>query len=490
MQWRTSYYRSRPVVGVARAESMRLFYLLGVLLLPLLAGAAAPGDSVLVEDVLLIGHKKTRPRVVFREMNFGRGDRVAVADFPEIVGQAYNNLMNTGLFASVTIGYDTLALTGERPLIVSVVMRETWYIYPVPVFELADRNFNVWWTEENRSLDRVNVGGKLTYYNATGRRDRLRVGFTTGYTRALEASYRLPYLNRAGSIGLEVSYSNLRRREQNYLTRMNRQEFYEDPDSFVYRRSQAGVSLTYRRRIFIRHELSVGRRQSRIADTIARVLNPEFYGGGRSGQKYFRIGYDFTNDRRDIRNYPWKGKLLSVGIAKEGLGIYGERDGLEVHGDYSRFVPFGRQRYSLNYGVSGKYSLIRTRQPFLENRAIGFGNRGLIGYQFYVVDGLDMLIWRIGLRRELFKTKLDLGKLVFIDAFRYVPLRLLFNVQLNQGLANAPFADNSNRLNNTLLTGVGAGIDAVLFYDMVAGLQYNRNHLGEGGVYLNVNLSF
>ncbi|MBB4079936.1 outer membrane protein assembly factor BamA [Lewinella aquimaris] len=467
---------------------MRLTAIILLLLFPLLA-QAGPGDSVLVEEVILLGHRKTRPRVVYREMTFGRGDKLALDDFDHDVGRSYNNLMNSGLFASVDLEYDSTQVRGGGSVTITVRMRETWYIYPVPVFELADRNFNVWWTEEERSLDRVNVGGKLTYYNFTGQRDRLKLGFTTGYTRSLQASYRLPYLNRAGSIGMEIEFSNLRRREQNYLTLDNRQEFYFNPDAFVYRRSNLDLSLSYRKKIYVSHHLSIGWRQSEVADTIGSVLNPEFYGGGRTQQKYFRLAYDFQNDRRDIRNYPWKGKFLSVGIAKEGLGIYGQRDGLEIHGDYRKFVPFGK-RYSLNYAIAAKYSLIRTRQPFLENRAIGFGNNGLIGYQFYVVDGLDMLIWRLGVRRELIKTKVDLGKLVFIDAFRYIPLRVLVSLQFNQGIANAPFVDGTNRLNNNLLTGMGAGIDLVLYYDMVAGVQYNRNHLGEDGVYLNLNLSF
>ncbi|MCP9235014.1 hypothetical protein [Lewinella sp. JB7] len=467
---------------------MRLVAIILLLFAPLLSWAA-PGDSLTVAEVELIGHRKTRPRVVFREMTFGRGDRLAVDDLDRVVARSYNNLMNSGLFASVEITYDSTQVRAGGQVAFTVRMRETWYIYPVPVFELADRNFNVWWTEENRSLDRVNVGGKLTYYNFTGQRDRLKLGFTTGYTRSLQAGYRLPYLNRAGSVGMELEFSYLRRREQNYLTLDNRQIFYSDPDAFVYRRSNADLTINYRKKIYVSHYLSFGWRQSEIADIIGRVLNPEFFGGGRTQQKYFRIAYDFQNDRRDIRNYPWKGKYFSVGIAKEGLGIYGQRDGLEVHGDYREFIPFGK-RYSLNYGVAAKYSLIRTRQPFLENRAIGFGNNGLIGYQFYVVDGLDMVIWRLGLRREFIKTKLDLGKLVFIDAFRYIPLRILGSVQFNQGIANAPFVDGTNQLNNNLLTGMGASIDFVLYYDMVAGVQYNRNHLGEDGVYLNLNLSF
>ena len=466
---------------------MKLRLALLLLLLPLFC-VAGPGDSVRVDEVILLGHRKTRPRVIYREMTIARGDRIASEDLAYEVGRSYNNLMNTGLFASVDMTYDTAHLDeGYTTLLVS--MRETWYIYPVPVFELADRNFNVWWNEQGRSLDRVNVGGKLTHYNVTGQRDKLKVGLTTGYTRSLEAGYSFPYLNRAGSIGLSADVGFFRRREQNYLTRDNQQLFYSDPNRFVYRSAGANLTLSYRRRIYVSHAVQLGYRYGRVADTIAHDLNPEFYGGGRASQEFFRFGYDFQNDRRDVRNYPWKGMFFLAGFSKDGLGIFGERDGMEVHADYRRFVPFGK-RWSFNYGLAGKYSLIRTRQPFLENRAIGFGSNGLTGYQFYVVDGLDMLIWRLGVRRELFRTKLDLGKLVFIDAFRYIPVRVLVSMQFNQGFANAPFVDGSNALNNTLLTGFGASLDFVLYYDMVGGLQYNRNHLGEDGIYLNFNFSF
>ena len=101
-----------------------------------------------------------------------------------------------------------------------------------------------------------------------------------------------------------------------------------------------------------------------------------------------------------------------------------------------------------------------------------------------------MAIWRFGIRRELFKTDLDLGKLVFIPAFRYIPVRVLLAFQFNQGISNSPFVDESNELNNTLLTGASLGLDVVLFYDMVGSLQYNRNHLGEGGVFLALSLNF
>lgn len=450
--------------------------------------AFAPPDTVEIAEIFLLGHKRTRSSVIFREMTFGKGARIPADKLEEEMAASYSALMNTGLFASLEISHaDTLLGLGRVTVTISI--RETWYLYPVPVFSLADRNFNFWWRDQGRSLDRVNVGAKLTYYNFTGRRDRFKLGYTTGYTEQYEAAYRLPYLNKQGNLGVEFRFNYLRRREQNYATADNQQLFYRDPDNFVYRRTDLDLAFTYRRKLYVSHRLQMGYRDSEIADTIARQLNPAFFGNGRGSLEFLRLEYRYINDRRDVRNYPWKGFYLEASLVKEGLGITGERSGLTGGISFSKFWPLS-EKLALNAGLATKYSFIRSQQPFLENRAIGFDNNSLVGYQFYVVDGLDMAIWRVGLRRQLLKGKTDLGKLVFIDAFRYIPYRVLFAIQLNQGYANAPFIEASNQLNNRLLTGGSVGLDLVLFYDMVGSIQYNRNHLGEDGIFLALNLNF
>ncbi len=317
----------------------------------------------------------------------------------------------------------------------------------------------------------------------------MKLGYQIGYTREYEASYDLPYLNRAQNLGWRFKISRQKRREQNYQTFNNQQSFYEDRDNFVYRRAQAETAFTYRRRLYTSHAFLVGFNEERIADTIAEVLNPDFFGAGRNQQRFFRFEYEFRIDRRDVRNYPWNGKYLRFRLNKDGLGLLGERNGFTLWGDYRKYTPLG-EKTSLNTSFAFKYSLVRTRQPFLENRAIGFGSNGLVGYQFYVIDGLDMAIVRTGIRRELFRSRLDLGKLVFIDAFRYIPWRVLASAQVDQGWANAPFdSEEENPLANKWLIGGSAGLDLVLFYDMVVGFHYQRNQLGEGNFLLRLDLN-
>ncbi|MEL6803390.1 MAG: BamA/TamA family outer membrane protein, partial [Bacteroidota bacterium] len=425
------------------------------------AGAQSMADSVYVELVEIIGHKKTKPGVIFREMPFGRGDCLPLADIDGLIQEAQDNLMNTGLFTRAEIKVAKWESPGNR-VTFELLIEEAWYIYPVPVFELADRNFNVWWSEQNRSLDRVNFGLKFTHYNFSGRRDRLKLNFQYGYTREYAIGYRLPYLGRKQNFGLEVNWAFARRREQNYATQNNTQLFYEDRDRFVYRRSDLRTTLSYRKKLYTRHNFSVGWRHEEIADTIAQELNPNFFGAGLNRQDFLSLEYQFEHDRRDIRAYPWAGEYVRFRLNKAGLGILGERSGLTFRGDYRRYMPIGN-KYSFSTGIALKYSLIRSRQPFLDNQALGFGNNTMVGYQFYVIDGLDMLILRAGLRRELFDTEIRLPNLVFIEAFRRIPIRMMASVQLDQGWVNMPFRAESNALANGWLTGIAAGLDMVVY---------------------------
>lgn len=87
-------------------------------------------------------------------------------------------------------------------------MQEAWYIFPVPIFEWIDRNFNVWWVEQHRDLDRINLGIDFTHINLAGRRDRLNFQAKYGYVRQYGLKYAFPYLNKAKTLGLDgqVSY--------------------------------------------------------------------------------------------------------------------------------------------------------------------------------------------------------------------------------------------------------------------------------------------
>ncbi len=133
-------------------------------------------------------------------------------------------IMNTGLFNRAQISYQAWkGETNEVQLLVTV--EEMWYLYPIPVFELADRNFNVWWVDQKRSLDRTNYGVDFAHINLTGRKDKLKGSVKYGYTRKYALSYSMPYLNKAQTLGAFAGVGYWRNREINYRTTDSRSSF-------------------------------------------------------------------------------------------------------------------------------------------------------------------------------------------------------------------------------------------------------------------------
>ena len=160
-------------------------------------------DYVVVDEVSFSGNKRTKAATILREMNFSAGDTLLLKDLPEQLETNRKLILNTTLFTLVKVNVSEWG--NDNHIIVSIILQEQWYLFPFPIFELADRNFNVWWSEQNRALDRVNIGLRLTHYNFTGRRDKLKLTTQFGYTQKYELDYSLPYFNKKQTLGFNTN---------------------------------------------------------------------------------------------------------------------------------------------------------------------------------------------------------------------------------------------------------------------------------------------
>lgn len=469
---------------------LRLCLLAGWFYPLLLAGqvseAVWPDSGVWqVQRISISGLKHTKEAVVRRELPFEEGDTIAGSQLANKLKEGQLQLMNTGLFRKAEIT-PLPSSEGSQSLSFEISLKEGWYVFPVPIFELADRNFNVWWVEQERSLERINVGLEFTHENFTGWRDRFKIGFKYGYTRSFNLGYRFPYLNRARTLGMSLDVSLARNRELNYATLADKQLFYKDESTFVYRRARFGAGLTYRRRLYTTHQLLATYYYNQVDERVALELNPNFLGEGRSKQRYLSLVYSFTHDKRDIRPYPWSGYLLAGALEVDGLGIFPDRNDITWTTRTEKYLPFS-DRWSMGVQARTKLSLIRQRQPYNDNRALGFGGSYVFGYEYYIIDGLDLALVKSSLRGRLFDKSINLGRLMPLDNLKKIPTRLYASFNAGWGFVNAPFAEPGNTLNNRSLWGGGVGLDLVFFYDTVLQIQYSYNDLGEGGFFLHFN---
>lgn len=464
---------------------MRILLFQFLILIPFLGFCQA--DHVVVRKIIIEGNKKTRSDVILREITFGVGDSISKATLSDALTESELLLLNTGLFVEVKILFKNwVGSTDEVDL--QILVKETLYIYPIPIFELADRNFNVWWVDQKRSLERVNYGVAFAHTNLTGNRDKLELVSKFGYTRNFSLKYDMPYLTKNKKFGGIFDVAYFQNKEVNYLTEENKQVFYREENNFVYQRFRGKLGISFRPRLRGLHEFEFRYHQNKLASAIATDLNPGFFLEGRDFQRFFALQYRYSYDGRNIRYYPLSGFYFSAQLEKAGLGIMNDRNALTLNLRYDKYFKFSK-KWSTSIQTRAKLSIIREQQPYNDNRAIGFDRNDINGYELYIVDGLDLGIIRTSLRYLLLNKAVNFGKLMPIEAFKYMPLKVYFAVNNDFGIANDPFFQTRNSFSNRLLWGRGIGLDLILFYDKVISLEYSWNHLNERGFFVHLNLN-
>ena len=254
--------------------------------------------------ILVEGNRKTRRDVLLRELSVGVGDTLELATLSQTLDRQRRLLLNTNLFgeAAVVLGHVDYAAASVT---LRAVVRERWYVYPGVTFDLADRNFNVWWTEQNRSLDRVNYGIKLRHANVSGRADRLTLFVQAGYTRRLELRYDNPYVNRAKTLGFEVGVLVDRNREWRAFTEGGRPEFFDlDTASLLRRRRFRGGAHLPTGPVLESLPPPRARREPRRHRHQRGGSIPTSSATARPSQQFWGLRYSYTYDRRDVRPFP------------------------------------------------------------------------------------------------------------------------------------------------------------------------------------------
>jgi outer membrane protein assembly factor BamA len=447
-----------------------------------------PGAYAIVEDIVIEGNRKTRRPIVLREMSLRAGDTLWLDQLEETLDNQRRLLLNTNLFADVEVLVSTLDLE-HKETILRAVVRERWYVYPAFDIDLADRNFNVWWTEGNRSLGRINYELKLRHGNLTGRRDKLTFRFQVGYTRKYELKYELPYIDKAQILGLELGVLVDQNREWNTSTEDGRLQFYRSDTSNVLQRERYRVGLVLRPKIETYHSLRLERQYNRIDRTLAESVNPNFFGDERRKQQFFGLQYRLVNDKRDVRNFPLNGNRTTFIVEKLGFRSKGDLNRTNVSLQYDHFQPLGGKLFNLMTVAKVKTDLQRTQVPFFNRESLGFNANFVRGYQYYVVDGLDYAFLKNTLRAKVLETRI---RLPFVPYKRFsdVPMRLYLGPHADVGAMHDPFETEGNVLANRLLTSYGVGAYAVLWYGKVIHFEVTRNDLAEWGGYFGFSLEF
>jgi len=442
---------------------------------------------VLVDSILYEGNVKTQKYIIRRELSFEEGDSLPTQYLQTILLENRSRILNTGLFKEVEINVKNWDTQNNRVSLM-IKVQEAWYIFPVPVFDLADRNFNVWWNEFNGSLKRVNYGIKFTHNNLTGQQDGLKLTFQLGYSPRLNLDYSWPFFGKQRSWRFKTEFLYTQNKESYYKTEYDKLVFYRTETNYALQRLRMVTSLEHRTTLQLFQSISLEYNYNKTADQIRNELNPDFFLGNKARQDYFALRYRFTYDNRDLKYYPSRGVSAEIVINKEGLANEIDLNTLTASIQMDQYFPWSA-KHNTGIMLKARGSIIRDKIPYYNSKALGFGENYIKGYEYYVLDGMDYLFLKFRERFIFYDGKFNFrgNKKIGVKS---MPLKLSTSLHASTAYVNNIYYTVNNQLTNRWLYSTGVSLECLLSNTSLVQMDCSINHRKELGFYLHFRDQF
>lgn len=433
---------------------------------------------VIINNIYVVGNEVTRKHIIMREFPFRLGDTIDINQIGGNLKSVRENLLNTSLFNFVTV--DTIP-AGSNCVNVLVSVAERWYTWPVPIFEVQERNFNEWW--KTKSLDRANYGFYLNRDNFRGRKENLSFYFQFGYTEKYGISYKVPYLNKRQTGGAGFSFSYSRNREIAYKTNNNHVVYFKNPDKHIRQEFTGKLNYTYRKGIHNRHFSEVKFTDARVDDTLD-FYTQDYFLLNQNFIRYLTLSYSYRSDFCDSKQYPLQGYILEIEAQKLGLGILKDEN-LNISNlfftfrGYEKLIP----RIYIAGGIKTKLS-VGKNQPYYIQKGLGWKDY-IRGYEYYVIDAQSYATFKLGLKYQLLKPRIASLAIPSLNKFNKFHYALYAGIYGDTGYAKDILYYQNNPLANKFIYGYGVGIDYVTYYDIVLRFEYSFNKMLEHGLFIH-----
>lgn len=437
-----------------------------------------------VRKIMITGNKKTQPFVIIREMGFGEGDPIPTLNIVEALDRARINIFNLKIFNHVSLNIRNWV--GDS-LDVEVTVVERWYIIPVPIFQLADRNINEWWRDRGRDLNRIQYGLSLNWDNFRGRNESLRVSASLGFAQLLELDYEMPGLSPGGRFGASVYFNLLRSKRMPFNTQGDKLVFHYD-DDFIKKAFELGPKFIFRKSIFQTHFVEARYGYRWVGDTIS-ALNPNYFLDGENKQQFIKISYAFEHDKRNFRAYPTAGYYLWGQFENYGLGLQDKVNMTKLTAQASKYFTLDKKgKHATGHMVKGMVSF-PIQQPYNLQRGLGYLQDFVRGNEYFVVDGQQFLLLKNEYKFRLLSFRMsDILKNKGPAMMNAIPFSIFIKTFFDAGYVKDRFWTEGNTLRNQWLYGWGAGIDIVTYNNRILRIEYAFNRELQKGLYLHVDL--
>jgi len=463
---------------------MKHFFIL-ILFVFIATSSFSQSKFIVIDSILIEGNNRTKDYIITKELDIKEGDTIYFNKLGVTFQNNKNRVLNTGLFVDVSFNLKDLN-TSNGSAKIYILVKESWYIFPKIIFDLVDRNFNVWFYENHASLKRINFGLGVEHKNLTGNNDALMLKFQTGVTKKIELEYSRPYLKKDNKIGFNFNVFYKFSKEIPYNTISNKLIYYRSKKN-IFKQLRIILGFTFRPKIFDVHSVNLKLSKNKITDFVIDELNPNFFWSSTI-QKYFSLSYSYIRDKRQYKRYPKGGYLLGGSLEKTGLGIFNSRNQLDLTMNFEKYFLINRNFIS-TYLFKVKYRIFGDESPYFNNKAIGYEEDLINGYELYVIDGKDFGYVKTAQKIKLFSGVFDFKNLVPIKQFNYIPYEIYLSINFDLGYVNNNVNFVNNSFNNRFLYGCGVGLDMVVYNNLI-NLNYSFNHIGEGGIFFDVKADF
>jgi len=393
-----------------------------------------------------------------------------------VIQKDQQKIFNLHLFNTVSI----------RPVPVDTVLvdlvvevEERWYTFPVPRFQLSDRNFNEWWQNYNHDLSRVNYGLKLYQYNVWGRNHTLLLKFQVGFQKNFQVSYKIPYINKKQKAGLVVDFNYIGGKSVPDST-IGHKLNYVKSENILRTIKGAGLSYTYRKNFYLQHRIKYEYLYSEIADTLM-TLNPNYFGANQKSQQFDALTYEVNSDHRDVGAYPLKGYEILFGLQKSGIVLNKDLKKTSAYFRFAGFLDLPNNFYLSN--LSYLFWSSPDDLPYFNYSTMGYDKIFVRGYEIYVIEGPQYFLNKITLKKRIFSRKWHLNNWK-LRQFNYLPIAIYLKTYADWGYVNNYSAyvqaDVNNILTNTMISGAGFGVDVVTGYDLAIRFEYTFTSQNNG----------
>lgn len=442
-------------------------------------------QKFLIRQISFEGNNRTQSSRLLREVVVNVGDSLTLKQVTQKLKESKEHLINTGLFTDVSTN---LFFDEENPnnIRLHFLVKEGLFFIPIPIIELADRNFNVWWTEHNRDIKFLNLGMNLKLRNITGNADELAVLGQWGYDRKFIVNYLSPYFDqdRQWNINFRTYYNS--NKELIYHTLNGEPKYMRNDDEYLRSKFETSLALIYRPRHNSWYRLSLGYFFNTITDEVMEV-NPRYFNGDDQ-QRYGKISLEYSFDNRDNKYLSTDGWFLHGLLAKNGISNSDQLNSWELEADIY-YYHLINDHWSWSNGILFRGHDSPDPFPYSNLYQLGSNPEYIRGYEYYHIEGSSLGVYKTSLMRKIIDRKINWGKAMPFTNYRSMDAKLFLSLNLDLGYVLDDFYRTSSFVNNDLWGG-GLGLNLLLYNKFSCSFEASINQKKEVGFFFHLNQNF